>query len=151
MQPSLNVTECCYHVALWREVDDCIWSKNGVNPLYIHPVYKLQLYSVHCITDFTKTDVTAPHAWHYNAICMTRPRNSGWVNFATPDFTAFYTRLMHINRHQSEAKTCAVLYGVILGLYPFFFEQLQNWELYSSDVELFSKCSELWKDSNNLA
>ena len=39
------------------EVDDLIWSNSGVKPLYIHPVYKPQLYSVHCITD-SNTKIT---------------------------------------------------------------------------------------------
>ncbi|PMD22974.1 hypothetical protein NA56DRAFT_81480 [Hyaloscypha hepaticicola] len=46
-----KLLERLYTVALWMEVDDLIWSNSGVKPLYIHPVYKPQLYSVHCITD----------------------------------------------------------------------------------------------------
>jgi hypothetical protein len=34
------------------EVDDLILAPEGVNLLYIHPVYKPQLYSVHCIIEF---------------------------------------------------------------------------------------------------
>jgi hypothetical protein len=36
-------------------VDDLIFGTIvGVNPIYTHPVYKLQLYSVHCITGSNK-------------------------------------------------------------------------------------------------
>ena len=31
-----------------------------MNPLYIHPVYKLQLYSEHCITEFDQTSSPTP-------------------------------------------------------------------------------------------